>query len=155
MVQEGNTAVSVPSNANDGGNCGEVLGVAHPVRWGTDNSHWHKLKPYQKRKFVPIEEVFKRPRCEWGWEPPQTSIVPYREWGTGLLKWDTGRSWGQNVLSIECPEFPDVLDEDIFELLRLLSSVKGRFLSVEGNLYRWVIVLAAERAVNDLGRGSD
>ena len=153
MAQEGNTAISAPSDANGGDNRGEVLGKARPICWGTDNSHWHKLKPYQKRKFVPIEEVFKRPWCEWGWEPPQTGIVPYREWGTGLLKWDIGRSWGswgQNVSSIECPEFPDVLDEDIFELLRLLSGIRERFLAGEDNLYRWAIVLAAERAVNDM-----
>ena len=152
MAQEGSTAVSAPPHATGEDNCGKVLGEARPVRWGTDNSHWHKLKPYQKRKFLPIEEVFKRPRCGWGWEPPRTGIVPYREWGTGLLVWDIERSWGWNVSSIECPEFPDVLDEDIFELLRLLSVGRGCFLAVEDNLYRWAIVLAAERAVNDLGR---
>ena len=155
MAQEENTVVSAPPGTDGGDGCGRVLGVARSARWGRD-SHWHKLKPYQqpgqKRKSLPIEEVSKRLRNEW--ELPQAGF-PYREWGTGLLKWDTGRSWSswdRNATSIECPEFPDVLDEDMFELLRLLSSVEGRSLSVEDNLYRWAIVLAAERAVNDLGR---
>ena len=153
MDQRGNTAVTAPSDAGDENNCGKVFGEARPVRWGTNDSHWHKLKPYQKRKFVPIEEVFKRPRCGWGWEHPRTGIVPYREWGTGLLKWDVERGWNRwNVSSIECPEFPDVLDEDIFELLRLFSAEGGRFIAIENHLYRWSIVLAAERAVSDLGR---
>ena len=158
MAQEENTVVSAPPGTDGGDGCGRVLGVARSARWGRD-SHWHKLKPYQqpgqKWKSLPIEEVSKRSRNGWGWEPPQTGFFPYREWGTGLLKWNTGRSWSswdQNVTSIECPEFPDVLDEDIFELLRLLSSVKGRFLLVEDNVYRWAIVLVAKRAVNDLGR---
>ena len=59
MVQEGNTAVSAPSDANGGGGCEKVLGKARPVRWGSNNSHWEKLKPYQKRKFSTYEEVFK------------------------------------------------------------------------------------------------
>ena len=62
MDQGGNTAVLAPSDANGGGGlaCKEVLGKAHRVRWGSEaNSHWGKLKPYQKRKFSTYEEVFK------------------------------------------------------------------------------------------------
>ena len=70
----------------------------------------------------------------------------------GLLVWDTSEGpWGY-CPSIACPEFPDILDEDIFELLRLLSRVKGRFLAGEDNLYHWAIVLAAKRAIEGLDR---
>ena len=155
MAQEGSTAISAPSDVNGGSDfaCGKVLGVAHPVRWGSGpNPNWAKLKPYQKRKFSTYEEVFKRPRS--GWEPPRTRNVPYRDWETGLLIWDTKSCWW-HCLSLECPDFPDVLDEDIFQLLHVFGVRERRsrvLCTPDIDLYRWAIVLAAKRAVNDLGR---
>ena len=62
-MDQGENTVLAPSDANGGGGlaCEKVLGKARCVCWGSEaNSHWGKLKPYQKRKFSTYEEVFKR-----------------------------------------------------------------------------------------------
>ena len=80
--------------------------------WGEMNPNWAKLKPSQKRSWsAAIIEPSKRSR----WPPPRTRNIPYHDWGTGLLVWDTESCWW-HCLSMECPDFPDVLDEDIFQL---------------------------------------
>ena len=119
--------------------------------WGQNKANWAKLKPYQKRSW---ESSFDKPHVtdpskRRRWSPPRTRNVPYREWGTGLLVWDTDSGWWHR-LPIDCPEFPDVLDEDVYRLLHVfgLREHRSRMLyAPDIDLYRWANVTASERAL--------
>ena len=109
-------------------------------------------KKYERSWESETEESSKRARTKW-WLPP-THNVPYCHWGTGELVWDIKSSWWY-LLPITCPEFPDVLDEDIFQLLYVFGLQERqarRLLGPDNDLYRWAIISASERAVSDLGR---
>ena len=73
----------------------------------------------------------------------------------GLLVWDISDRcgpWGY-CPSIECPEFPGVLDEDIFQLLHVfgLQEHRGRILyGPDIDLYHWAIVSASKGAIDGL-----
>ena len=122
------------------------------AKWGGVRPGWALYEKYKRSWESEVEESSKRARTKW-WLPP-THNVPYHHWGTGELVWDTKSSWWY-LLPITCPEFPDVLDEDIFQLLYVFGlqerQVK-RLLGPDNDLYRWAIISASERAVSDLGR---
>ena len=119
--------------------------------WGQKKANWAKLKPYQKRSLESsigpphVTDPSKRRRLS----PPRTRNVPYREWGSGLLVWDTDSCWW-HYDPIDCPEFPDVLDEDVYHYLHVfdLRERRNRVLCAPDiDLYRWAIVTACERAL--------
>ena len=115
-------------------------------RWGEINPNWSKLKSYQKRRWPDVVEPSKRPK----WPAPKTRVIPYHHWESGLLVWDTSEGpWG-HCPSIECPEFPDVLDEDIFQLLHVIGFQRGMLCGPNIDLYRWAIVSASKRAIDEL-----
>ena len=157
MDQRGNTAVTAPSDSGDeNGRKRKALGVARPVRWGEDNSHWKELKYHQRRRFVTYEEAFPK---QSGWPTPPTTIVPRRDWSTGILHWDlddSGGSWWARAhigLPIACPDFPEVLDEDVFQLLYAFGRQEHqtrRLLGPDNDLYCWAIVTASKRAIDGL-----
>ena len=118
------------------------------TRWGSVRPGWALWRKYEQS----WESESKRARTEC-WSSP-THNVPFRHWGTGELVWDTKSShW--YLLPITCPTFPDVLDEDIFQLLHVFGLQERqarRLLGPDNDLYRWAIVSASERAISDLSR---
>jgi hypothetical protein len=156
MVLGGNEVVPAPSDLGEkgGGNCRKrkALGVARPGRWGVDNSRWGELKYHQRRRFVSFEEAFPK---QSGWPKPPTNIVPHRDWQTGILHWDLSDfrgSWRAHT-PIACPDFPEVLDEDVFQLLCAFGRQEQytrRLLGPDNDLYRWAIVTASKGAIDGL-----
>ena len=117
--------------------------------WGQNRSNWAKLKPYQQPDQKRSLESSSGPSKRRRWSPPRTRNIPYREWGSGLLVWDTKSDWW-HYDPIDCPEFPDVLDEDVFRYLHIfgLRERQNRVLCAPDiDLYRWAIVTACERAL--------
>ena len=126
-------------------------GAVRSDNWGKNEANWAKLKPYQKRS---LESTLDKPHVtdpskRRRWSPPRTRNIPYREWGSGLLAWDTKSCWWYYD-PIDCPEFPDVLDEDVYRYLHVfgLREHRNRVLCAPDiDLYRWAIVTACERAL--------
>ena len=160
MAQVNSGDISVSSDpgkqGDENGRKRKALGVARPVRWGEDNSRWGELKYHQRRRFVTLEEMFLR---QSRWPTPPTTIVPRRDWRTGILRWDlddSGGSWwarGHVGLPIACPDFPEVLDEDVFQLLCAFGRQERRtkrLLGPDNDLYCWAIVTASKRAIDGL-----
>ena len=154
MAREGNTAILAPSNVD---NLGHALSE---------------------------EGRFKRPRIDsWGtslprWSPPDESWV----FGYGLTNERRLNGWGQlEVIGphrlystwfahnngafqfpvpIECAEFPNISDEDLWWLLRVIEhrhhfnqprfDPDHPFTEGESELYRASIVLASQRALDGL-----
>ena len=93
--------------------------------------------------------------------PFNNNNIPWHDWGTGRLLWDIKSPW-LYCLPIACPDFPDILDEDMFQLMYVLNLCQhqvegiseGRKMLSEGelNLYHWAIVLASKRAIEKLDR---
>ena len=125
---------------------GFIMSTNAGVRWGEVNPSLFKWSWSSI-----IVESSKR---AWsGWPPCPTHNIPYHDWASGELVWDTKSPWWY-CLPIACPDFPDFLDEDIFQLLYIFGLQKRRvrkLLGPDDDLYRWAIVLASERAI----QGSD
>ena len=157
MDQRGNTAVTAPSDVDgENGRKRKVLGEGRHVTWGKDNSHWKKLKPHQQQRFATYEELFPK---QSGWPSPPTTIVPHHDWDTRILHWDlddSGGCWWRRAhigCPIECPDFPDVLNEDVFQLLYSFGRQERqtrRLFGPDNDLYHWAIVTASKGAVDGL-----
>ena len=126
-----------------------IMSTNAGVRWGSVRKGWSL---YKWSWALIDEESSKWARTSW--PPHPTHNIPYRDWEMGELVWDTKSSWWY-CLPIACPDFPDVLDEDIFQLLHVfgLREHRARMLyAPDIDLYHWAIVLASERAIEGLDR---
>ena len=126
-----------------------IMSTNAGVRWGSVHPGW----ALYKRSWESIAEESSK-RAQMKWPPRPTRNIPYHDWASGELVWDTKSPWWY-CLPIACPDFPDVLDEDIFQLLYVFGLRERRvrkLLGPDDDLYHWAIVLASERAINGLDR---
>ena len=157
MAQEGNTVVSAPSKVNG---WGVVVGedaqskrprVDHP--WRSTSKCWEA--PSEGRWWFGYGWSFERERDNFGRPLVIGPHRLYERW----FEHNNGFQWFP--VPIECTDFPNISDEDLFYLLRAIERCHHYaqpgsyycdcpFTEGEMKLYQSSIVLASKRALEGL-----
>ena len=158
MAQEGDDMVLAPSDLGEKGDFpGEGVRPKRPrfIHWGSSSSNWVEgWRPKEKWVFGYGLTV------DWrvdGWGRPLL-IGPYRRYFDWFVH---GGEFRRTPVPLKCIEFPNIDDEDLCQLLRALElrhhyAQRGiwsdcPFTEAEMVLYRASIVLASQRALDELG----